>query len=189
MSPHSFEPLSPMDRIVIQGPSGSGKTTLAAALAAQLGFPHLELDGIFHQRDWTPIELDEFRSAVDEFTARPQWVIDGNYSNVRDIVWARADLVAFIDLPRSTVMSRIVKRTLRRVIRREEMWNGNRESFRNIVSLNPSKNIMLWSWTTHSKYHEQVPGEARSQAHHARVVMLRTTQAVEAFLKSSGREW
>jgi adenylate kinase family enzyme len=186
VSQHS-QPLTRRNRFVIQGPSGSGKTTLAGALAAQLGCAHLELDAIFHQRDWTPIELDDFRSKVEEFTAGPQWVIDGNYSHVRDIVWARADVIAFIDLPRSTVMSRVVKRTLRRVIRQEEMWNGNRESLRNVVSFNRSKNIILWSWTTHSKYHEHVPEEARQQAHHAQVVMLRSTQEVEAFLRSSGR--
>ncbi len=171
---------------MIQGASGSGKTTLARALAARLDTPHLELDGLFHQRDWTPIDLDEFRTLVKEFTAQPQWVIDGNYSQVRDLVWERAQVIAFIDLPRRTVMSRVVKRTFRRLIRQEEMWNGNRESLRNVLSLDPAKNIMLWSWTTHSKYHEQVPAEAREGARHAHVVMLRTVSDVRSFLFSGG---
>ena len=174
------------DRIVVQGASGSGKTTLATALAAKLAVPHLELDGLFHQPDWTPLELDKFRLAVEEFTARAQWVVDGNYSHVRDIVWAKADVIAFIDLPKSLVMGRIVRRTLRRLFRREEMWNGNRESFRNVISLDATKNIILWSWTTHAKYHEQVPGEARAQADHAQIIILRTTREVDDFLQSIG---
>jgi adenylate kinase family enzyme len=178
---------APANRIVIQGASGSGKTTLAGAIAARLQFPHLELDSLFHQPNWTPLELEAFRSSVEEFTEQPQWVIDGNYSHVRDIVWLKADVIAFIDLPKSHVMYRVVKRTLRRLVRREELWNGNRESFRNVLSLDPAKNIMMWSWTTHAKYHEQVPSEARAQADHAQIVVLPTTRAVTAFLESVHR--
>lgn len=185
MSDQSPAPVSRPNRFVVQGASGSGKTTLAVALAARLKFPHLELDGLFHQPNWTPLGLEAFRSAVEEFTEQPQWVIDGNYSHVRDIVWLKADVIAFIDLPKSQVMRRVSKRTLRRLFRREELWNGNRESFRNVTSLDPSKNIVLWSWTTHAKYREQVPGEARAQADHARIVVLRTSREVEAFLESA----
>jgi adenylate kinase family enzyme len=175
------------NRIVVQGASGSGKTTLAVALAARLKFPHLELDGLFHQPNWTPLELETFRSSVEEFTEQRQWVIDGNYSHVRDIVWLKADVIVFIDLPKSQVMFRVVKRTLGRLFRREDLWNGNRESFRNVMSLDPAKNVMMWSWTTHAKYHEQVPGEARAQADHAQIVALRTTREVNAFLESATR--
>jgi adenylate kinase family enzyme len=185
VSDHAPAPNEGPHRFVIQGASGSGKSTLAAALAARLNFPHLELDGLFHQANWTPLELEAFRSAVEEFTDQPQWVIDGNYSHVRDIVWTKADVIAFIDLPKSEVMWRIVKRTLRRLLRREELWNGNRESLRNVLSLDPTKNIVLWSWTTHAKYHEQVPGEARAQADHARIVVLKTSSEVSAFLESA----
>lgn len=173
------------NRFVVQGASGSGKTTMAVALAERLNFPHLELDGLFHQPNWTPLELEKFRSTVEEFTEQPQWVIDGNYRHVRDIVWGKADVIAFIDLPKSRVMYRVTKRTLRRLLRREVMWNGNRESLRNVLSLDPSKNIVVWSWTTHSKYHEQVPGEARAQADHAQIVVLRTTREVDEFLESA----
>lgn len=185
MSSQPEERDSPTNRIVVQGASGSGKTTLAHALAARLRFPHLELDGLYHQPNWTPLELESFRSAVEEFADQPQWVIDGNYRHVRDIVWSRADVIVFIDLPKSLVTYRIAKRTMRRLLRREEMWNGNRETFRNVISFDPAKNIMLWSWTTHAKYHEQVPGEARADADHAQIVMLRTTREVDAFLESA----
>jgi adenylate kinase family enzyme len=172
------------NRIIVQGASGSGKTTLATALAARLSFPHLELDGLFHQPNWTPLELETFRMKVEEFTESLQWVIDGNYSHVRDIVWSKADVIAFIDLPKSQVMYRVVKRTFRRLFHREHLWNDNRESFRNVMSLDPAKNIMLWSWTTHAKYHEQVPHEARAQSDHAQIVVLRTMREVTAFLTS-----
>jgi adenylate kinase family enzyme len=185
VSDQSPAPDARPNRIVVQGASGSGKTTLAVALAARLTYPHLELDGLFHQPKWTPLELESFRSSVEAFTEQSQWVIDGNYSHVRDLVWSTADVIVFIDLPKSQVVSRVVRRTLRRLFRREELWNGNRESFRNVLSLDPSKNIVLWSWTTHARYHEQVPEEARAQADHAQIVVLRTKREVTEFLESA----
>jgi hypothetical protein len=44
---------------------------------------------------------------VAEVTATEGWVIDGNYSRVLDIVWARADTVVWLDLSRPVVMRRL----------------------------------------------------------------------------------
>ena len=75
-------------RVSVVGNSGSGKTTIATALSAALNAPHLELDGVFHQPGWVPLEEAEFRRRVAEFVAAPRWVADGNYSAVQDLVWA-----------------------------------------------------------------------------------------------------
>ena len=101
------------------GNSGSGKTTLAAAVADALGVPHLELDSVFHQPGWEPLDKDVFRARVAEFAAADGWVIDGNYSSAQELVWQRADTVLWIDLPRRTVMRQLVGRTLRRMWTRE----------------------------------------------------------------------
>lgn len=138
-----------MQRINVVGSSGAGKTTVAAALAARLHVPHLELDSIHHLPDWRPIDSEDFRRLVGEFTAGDRWVVDGNYSKVRDIVWRRADTVIFLDYPRRRVMRQLVPRTLRRVIRREELWNGNREKWTNLLSTRPESNLLVWSWTRH----------------------------------------
>jgi adenylate kinase family enzyme len=84
-------------RISVVGNSGSGKTTLAAAVAGALGVPHLELDSVFHQPGWEPLDKDVFRARVAEFAAADGWVIDGNYSSAQDLVWQRADTVLWQD--------------------------------------------------------------------------------------------
>jgi len=38
-------------------------------------------------------------------------------------------VILFIDLPRYRVIAQLLRRTIRRGLRREELWNGNRESF------------------------------------------------------------
>jgi len=73
---------------------------MARALAAALNLPHLELDAIFHQADWQPLDGDIFVERVSVFTSAPGWIVDGNYSAVRDLVWDRADTVIWLDLPR-----------------------------------------------------------------------------------------
>ena len=143
-----------MRRISVVGNSGSGKTTLAERLAGDLGLTHVELDGMFHQPDWTQLPEDEFRAQVaarlDELPGG--WVTCGNYRALQDVVWPRADTVVWLDLPRSKIMRQVVHRTLRRVVTREELWNGNREPFENLWAWDPERNIMRWAWTQHDKY-------------------------------------
>lgn len=168
-------------RIAVHGASGSGKSTLAAAIATRLGVAHTELDGLFHQPDWTERPIDEFRAEVAEVVDAPGWVVDGNYRQVRDLVWARAQVIVVIDLPRWRVIAQLMRRTLTRGATRVELWNGNKESLRNLVSIDANRNVVLWSWRTHHQYHDEVPGEARAEASHARVVVLNDRRAIEAF--------
>jgi hypothetical protein len=56
-------------------------------------------------------------------------------------------------------MSRITRRTLGRMITRAELWNGNREEWRYLLTLDPEINIVLWAWTQHRKYHERAVAE------------------------------
>ena len=150
--------------------------------------PHLELDSVYHQSQWTPLSRDEFRERVGQFTAQDGWVTDGNYSAVQDLVWERADTVAWLDLPRHLVMRRLLWRTARRVMTREELWNGNRERWQAFFSLNPERSILVWAWTTHARNRarylaaSQDPGNA-----HLTFVRLTSPRAVRRFL-SSARE-
>ncbi|AQZ61209.1 adenylate kinase [[Actinomadura] parvosata subsp. kistnae] len=152
-----------MRRVSVVGNSGSGKSTLAAALAARLGVPWLELDSVFHMEGWTPRPKEEFRAEVDKFTAADGWVVDGNYSAARDLVWARADTVVWFDLPRHTVLRRLLPRTLRRMATGAELWNGNKESFRFLFSKDES--IIRWAWTQHAVYRERYRRAAADPAY------------------------
>src|SRR3984885_5050453 len=112
-------------RVSVVGNSGSGKSTLARELAASLRVPHLELDSAFHQPGWEPLPKEEFRRLVTERTSQDGWVVDGNYSVVQPIIWARADTVVWLDLPKRTVMRQVTRRTGRLAGHRWELWKGN----------------------------------------------------------------
>lgn len=176
------------DRIAVHGASGSGKSTLARTLADRLGLERTELDGLFHQPGWTELPTDEFRAEVARAIAGDRWVVEGNYRQVRDLVWARAELVVVLDLPRWTVMRQVLGRTVRRGVARSELWNGNRESLRNLVSTDADRNVVLWSWRTLDHYHAEVPDEVRAGAPHARLVVLRTRDEIARFIDDVGAD-
>jgi adenylate kinase family enzyme len=172
-------------RVSVVGTSGVGKSTFASSLARVLGVSFLELDSLQHQADWTPLPVEEFRARVALVAHGECWVIDGNYSRVQDLVWARADTVIWIDLPRLTVMRRIVWRTLRRVGGRVELWNGNRERWRNFFSLDKEESVIVWAWQTYAanraRYEEAMADPWHS---HLRFVRLRSPGEVRGFLRS-----
>jgi hypothetical protein len=151
--------------------------------------PHLELDGVFHQPGWTPLQADEFRQAVSAAVATDGWVIDGDYNAVRPLIWARADTVRWLDLPRRTVMRQVVWRTLRRGATREELWNGNRESLRNFLSLDPEQSVISWAWHNHAKYHSRYAAAAIDPANtHLTFFRLTSRREVTRFLALSAQQ-
>ncbi len=175
-----------VQRISVVGNSGSGKTTLARRLAAALGVPHLELDSVFHQPGWQPLEPGEFRRVVSEFTAGPGWVVDGNYSKVQDIVWSLADTVVWVDPPRHRVMRQVIGRTLRRTLTRAELWNGNREPWTNLFRLDPEQSILAWAWTSHHKYRDRyLAAQADPACAHLTFVHVRTAADAEELIRQA----
>lgn len=175
-----------MRRVSMVGNAGSGKSTLGRELAARLDVPFVELDSIFHQPGWQPLAPELFAERVRELVAGDGWVIDGNYASVRPLVWGRADTVVWVDPPRRVVMRRLVGRTLRRAVLRRELWNGNRESLRNLVSRDPEQNIIRWAWQQHAVYQQTYTAAAADpQWQHLRVVRVATPADGEALLAAT----
>jgi adenylate kinase family enzyme len=175
-----------VQRISVVGNSGSGKSTLARRIAAGLDIPHLELDSVFHQPGWQPLDTGEFRRRVSDFTAGQAWIVDGNYSKVRDIVWGRADTVIWLDPPRHRVMRQLVLRTLRRMATGAELWNGNREEWRNLLRPDPEESILLWAWTMHHQYRQRyLAAQADPANGHLEFIRLRTPDQAAALVRDA----
>ncbi len=175
-----------MNRVTIVGASGSGKSTLAGQLAERLDAAHVELDALFHKPDWTPTPTQQFRAEVADALDTPRWVVAGNYSVVMDLTQGGADTIVWLDLPRWQVTWRVLKRSVRRAATREELWNGNRERWRNFVKRDPEENIILWAWTHHGvhtqRYTTFTDGNFWA---HADVRRLTSAKQVEQFLASA----
>lgn len=164
-----------MSRVSVVGVSGAGKSTLARQLANRLGVPHVELDAIFHQAGWKPLPPRQFARRVRTVAAGDNWVIDGNYSIVHQFVWRRADTVIWIDLPRRTVMRWIIWRTVRRLITGGELWNGNRERWRNLLTWDPEQSVISWAWHHYGTYRERYTAAMADPAYrHLRFIHVTT---------------
>lgn len=164
------------------GTSGSGKSTVAAALARRLGVPHVELDALHWLPGWQERPKDEFRARLTEALAGDGWVVDGNYGGRgRDLVWERCDTVLWLDLPRSTVMGQVARRTFARWWSGELLWGTNRESLR--MTLASRDSILWWAWSTHGRRRAEYAA-LLAEPRPFRVVRLRTRAEVDAFVAS-----
>jgi adenylate kinase family enzyme len=165
-------------RVLVAGTSGSGKTTVAGRVAAVLGLPHIEIDALFHGPGWTP--RPSFEADVRQFAAGPGWVTEWQYAPVRDLLADRADLLVWLDLPRGVVMRQVVRRTVVRRLRRQELWNGNLEPpFRTIFT--DREHIVRWAWATHHLNAERVTALARRRPE-LPIVRLRSRAEVATWL-------
>lgn len=174
-----------MQRVSVSGISGSGKSTFAAALAARLGVPYIELDALNHGPGWTEATPAELHARVDAaLAAAPDgWVADGNYeSKLGDLVVSRADTVVWLDLPLPLALARIARRTTVRIVRRTELWNGNRESLRNAVLCRD--NLFTWAVKAHRTKRRTLPTLPERHPH-LRLVRLRSRREVAQFLEST----
>lgn len=161
-----------MNRIVVVGAAGAGKSTLAAQLAATLHCPFVEPDGLFWEANWTPAPPDVFRARVAAALSGERWTFGGNYGSARDIVWGRADTLIWLDYPLPVVLSRLLRRSLRRVVTRDELWNGNRETWRGQFW---SRESLFWYvLRTHARHQREFTAAASMPAYqHLQVLRFR----------------
>ena len=176
-----------MRRVAVIGGSCSGKTTVSSALAARLGVPHIDLDALHHDANWTEARAELLQSRVRAaLAAAPDgWVVDGNYfGKLGSLVIDQADTVVWLDVPYATAIRRVLWRTWTRLLARTELWNGNRERLRDTFGRN---SIVWWVLTTHrgfaAKWEERLAG-------HPRVVRIREPnawlQSIQATPTTSG---
>lgn len=172
-----------MQRINVVGTSGSGKTTLARELARRLGYPHIELDSLYHGPNWTAPPPDLFRERVRQALSRsPHWVVDGNYGLAREVIWPQADTVIWLDYPIIVNLWRVWWRTLRRIITREKLWeNENRETWKD--QFLSKESLFLWVISTHGRRRREFPELfARPENAHLRVIHFRWPREAQRWL-------
>jgi len=190
-------------RISIVGTSGSGKSTLGKTLGKELGLHFLELDSYFHGPNWTPtpneifkgnlfqrLGIDPSSSLLLEDGKVREWIVDGNYGVVRNIVWKNATVILWLDYHYVVVFPRLLFRILKRGIFRTVLWNGNVE---NMFSHFFSKDsLLLWVWRTHSgrkiEFSKLLFEAPITNAYVIRLISPAHTHLLEMKLKSSKKK-
>lgn len=165
-------------RVVVKGASGAGKSTLGHALGQHLQVPCVELDALHHGPNWTAATAEELRvrllGVLDDDHG---WVVEGNYdSKLGTLILDRAQLIVWLDLPLPTKLLRLVRRTARRWVRNEELWNGNRETLKDAFWGRDA--LFPWAVRTHFGHRRTWPRYFAGRA----LVRLRSAKEVEHWL-------
>jgi adenylate kinase family enzyme len=170
----------PLRRVcLISTASGCGKSTTGVALAERMNVPYYELDALHHGPNWEPCSADEMRARVEPIVQGESWVVDGTYrGKIGDLVPEAADLVVWLDLPVRVWLPRLLRRTSRRVFRKEELWNGNRERWRDV--LHPTNSVVVYALRNYRQTRRTLEVELAG----FRVARLRSPAEVERFLES-----
>ncbi len=102
-------------RIAIFGGSCTGKSSLALMLSKKHSFPCFHLDDIFWKENWEMMEKEEFQKKVQNILhSNEYWIIDGNYSSVRNDVLKNTTLAIILNPPLLITLWRLFLRTLGR---------------------------------------------------------------------------
>ena len=167
-----------MQRVAINGVMGAGKSTLARRLHELLDLPYVEIDSLQHGAGWQP--RPEFLADVTRFVEGDRWVIEYQYDAARPVILDRADTFVWLDLPVRQTMSQVIRRTVRRRWRNEDLWHGNREGPLWRMLVDPEHPIR-WAWHT-----RRWPGRRADIVRRDRpdlsVVRLRSRSEVGAWL-------
>lgn len=137
-------------RVCVVGTSGSGKTTVAREIAARCGLTYIDNDAIIWRANWQQTPAADAFAAKDHATRGDGWVLDGNLGSDPDdaLVLDRCDTLVWLDLPRAVVHWQVLQRSVVRVITREPLAHGNRESLRKLLSRD---SIVWWSITSFAR--------------------------------------
>jgi hypothetical protein len=139
--------------------------------------PHVELDALNWGPNWTDVSAEVLRARVEQALSSSGWVVDGSYhGKLGDSVLERADFIVWLDLPFRTVARRIWSRTLRRIRTGEELWAGNRETWRDAFFSRDS----LFVWIVKSHHSRRRRYQERLGRY--RFVRLRSPKEIEAWL-------
>ncbi|NYE94128.1 adenylate kinase family enzyme [Psychromicrobium silvestre] len=172
-------------RVLIYGVTGSGKSTLALRLSTLTGFEaHLVDEEIGWLPGWQGRPEAQMRELAAELAAGESWIFDSTYSKFRDLLLSRTELIIGLDYPRSLTLFRLIRRTVRRIVRREQVCNGNVETWAKVFS---SDSILIWhfkSFTRKRRAMREFAAQAAMDHSAPRVLLFKHPDQTDRWLAS-----
>lgn len=171
-----------MKKIIIIVTSGSGKSTLAKDLISKLGYDYIALDALFWKAHWTQSTDEEFFEKIEKSIDQDTWIIDGNYARTSPITWSQADTLIWIDLSYWQSIYQVIKRSIRRIITRENLCGveGNRETLR--ITLGKDS-VIRWAMQTYHRNREKYLERIKPFEYtHIKFIHLKSRKMIREFL-------
>lgn len=182
-------------RIVVIGTTSSGKSTLAKGIAEMLDLDFIELDALHWELNWKEANVEVFRKRVETATSSQRgmseeqsgWVVAGNYRIVRDLIWPKAQAIIWLDYPFHIVFWRMLTRTIRRAVTREELWNGNHETFWAHLKFWLDDSLFNWLFKTYWRRKRETPALLNLPEHkHLQLIHFKHPREAKEWLNAVG---
>lgn len=170
------------DRVLVYGVTGSGKSTAAVAIGERTGHPVTLVDELTWLPGWVPVDTEEQRELIGEIVAGERWLLDSSYGAWLDLVLPRAQLVIGLDYPRWLSLTRLLRRTVTRAITKEEMCNGNVETWRKVFARD---SIIVWHFRSFARKRSRMRAWATAPDG-PEVLLFEHPRELEAWLRSLG---
>lgn len=163
--------------------TGIGTSTLCRRLSRIWDLPYTELDSLHHGPEWTP--RPTFPDDVARIAAQPRWVSELQYLGSGG-GWALAErmqTLLWLDFPRRVSRPRLLRRTVRRAISRQELWpgTGNVEPPFWHVLTDPD-HLLRWEARTHRKWRDDFVPLLRERFPAVHVVHFAHPRELDAWL-------
>lgn len=176
---------NPPKRYAIVGATSSGKTTLAKKLAVIIGGDFIDLDALHWEPNWVEAKDDVFRERTLKAIEKDCWVVAGNYKQVRDTVWTRAEAVIWLDYPFPLVFWRLISRIVYRSATREKIFSGNQEQFWRHMKVWSNESLIHWLFKTYWKIKRNYPNLFALPEHsHLQIIRFKTPKQATSWLET-----
>ena len=173
----------PYTRIVIIGTTSTGKSTLAEQIAKRLDLYCIDLDALHWEPNWQSAPPEVFRARVVEATSSGRWVVAGNYSSVRDLLWSQAEVIIWLDYSLPLIFGRLWTRTWRRWWHNELLWGTNRENMLHHLKLWSDESLFHWLFKTYWRRKREFPELlALPEYSHLKLFQFKKPQETEDWL-------
>ncbi len=171
-----------MKRVIVIGTTGSGKSTMAKEIADTIEAPMIVLDELLWMPGWQPRGKEDYQALLQHALQSDTWVIDGNTRRNRAIVWGSADTVVWLNYSFWVNFTRLLWRTIRRVISHEEVYPGCIETFRSQFLSKDS--LLIWFFKTFWKRKKDYRLALQDEAYqHLTVLEFKHPRQAKRFLE------
>lgn len=180
MSAGTVEDVRTARRMLCFGVTGSGKSTLAGELAAARGLPLHLVDDLCWEPGWIQSSIEVQDARIEPVLRSAEYVIDSVYGRHNALALANVDAVVALDYPRHISLGRLIRRTVRRIRKRDLVCNGNVETVARALGRD---SILLWHFRSFRSKRERLQAWAGDPAMPP-VVVLRHPRETEQLLRT-----
>lgn len=162
-------------RVLVIGCSGAGKSTLSRQLAEKWELPLFHLDSLYWQAGWTPTPKPIFREKVTSILETECWMMDGNFDSTLALRAQYADMIIFLDFPRTICLRRVLKR----------VWMYRGQTRPDMAAGCPEKvdmEFIRFIWTFNKKVRPDIVNVIRNEK--VNTIILQSPKEVSAWLDS-----